>query len=355
MTKIANSLKKPFQKKHFSAKIPFFGSQIKRIHMLKRFLSLSIFLAPIVLHAQELSITTAQSSHSSIEATVSGNGIQVLEADGSELFGAEYTIAANDPSVAVYPLQDGSFIVRENIANFLVYDSFGKVLKSISNSTQSEGGEAISELAMDWAGKTIVVYNPKVRVNGVEGSRGRIISATGPDIDVYYSQDRTLSNVEVSANGEFIAFVSAKEGSDDEVQLMDRFGNILATISFDQPVKGVSFSENGLYATIYSGGRAAAYQVRSGDRVGSTSFRNTTVVFAGYDPVDKTIIGLTGSGSSTLSDVQLHAVNVTARKIARENSDQSFSIMSQISMERISSGRYKIKGLDKELTLRASF
>ncbi len=323
--------------------------------MLKRLISLSVFLVPVILNAQELSITTSQSSHSALEVEVSGDGIEVSEANGNTLFGADYTIAANDPSVAVYPLQDGSFIVRENIANFLMYDSFGKVLRSISNSTQSEGGEAISKLAMDGAGKTIVVYNPKVRVNGAEGSRGKIISAGGPDIDVFYSRHRTLSTVEVSANGEFVAFASMKEGGEDEVQLMDRFGNNLATISFDQPVKGVSFSENGLYATIYSGGRAAAYQVRSGERVGSTSFRNTSVVYASYDPIDKMIIGLTGSGSSTLSDVQLHAVNVSARKIARENSSESFSIKGQISMERTGSGRYKIKGLDKELSLRASF
>lgn len=323
--------------------------------MIRILLSLTIIFFPMLSSAQELSISTTSNLSTPIEASISGNGIQISEAGGTEIFGADYSIGANDPSVAVYPLQNGSFIVRENIANFLVYDSFGNVQRSISNSTQSEGGEAISELAMDAAGKTIVVYNPKVRVSGVEGSRGKIISATGPDIDVFYSRDRTLSSVAVSANGEFLAFASVKEGSDDEVQLMDRFGNILATISFDQPVKGVSFSENGLYATIYSGGRAAAYQVRSGERVGSTSFRNTTVVFAGYDPVDKTIIGLTASGSSTLSDVQLHAVNVSVRKIARENLDESLSVVGQISLERLGSGRYKLEGLDKGLTLRASF
>lgn len=353
--KIANSRKKPFQKRHFYSKIPFFGTQIKRIGM-NRILSLLIIgTLPLLSNAQELSISTAPGSNVTLEASINGSGIQILEMDGTEIFGADYSVSANDPSIAVYPLADGSFIVRENIANFLVYDSFGKVQRSISNSTQSEGGEAISELAMDGNGKTVVVYNPKVMTNGVEGSRGKIISGSGPVMDVFYSQDRALSHVEVSANGEFIAFVSAKEGSDDEVQLMDRFGNMLVTISFDQSVKGVSFSENGLYVAIYSGGRAAAYQVRSGERVGSTSFRNTSVVFAGYDPVDKTIIGLTGSGSSTLTEVQLHAVNVSARKIARENSNESFNIVSQVSMERVGSGRYKIKGLDKEITLRASF
>jgi hypothetical protein len=252
-------------------------------------------------------------------------------------------------------LPDGSFIVRENIANFLVYDSFGRVQKSISNSTQSEGGEAISELAMDASGKTIVLYNPKVVLNERTGSRAKVITTRSVPTDIFYSEDRALTVVEVSANGEFIAFASSKSGSDDEVQLVDKFGNALNTISFDQPVKGVSFSENGLFVTIYSGGRAAAYEIRSGERVGSTSFRNTSVIFAGYDPIDKTIIGLTGTEGSSITDVQLHAVNVTARKIAREDFAGSLMKKSQVSMTRTSSGRYTISGLDKELNLRASF
>ncbi len=307
------------------------------------------------LSAQSLSITSSASSSNVLSTEVTGSGILVSEASGEGLVTGNYTALAGDPSLKTYVFQDGSFIVRENIANFLVYDSFGRVQKSISNSTQSEGGEAISELEADQSGKTIVIYNPKVIVNGVTGSRAKIINSKNVPLDIYYSQDRALSIVEVSANGEFVAFASVKSGSDDEVQLMDRFGNILNTIAFDQPVKGVSFSENGLFVTIYSGSRAAAFEVKSGERVGSTSFRNTSVIFAGYDPTDKTIIGLTGSGDTSISEIQLHAVNVSARKIAREDFDGSLSVQGQIAMERTGSGRYKITGLNKELNLRASF
>lgn len=309
----------------------------------------------LVSQAQTLNVTSSASGIKKLTATISASGLEISEANGSELVKGNYKAPAGDPSLQTYTFQDGSFIVRENIANFLVYDSFGRVKKSISNSTQSEGGEAISELAADQFGKTIVLFNPKVIMNGVTGSRAKIINSKNVPIDIYYSQDRELSVVDVSANGEFVAFASVKSGSDDEVQLMDRFGNILNTIVFDQPVKGVSFSENGLFVTIYSGSRAAAYEVRSGERVGSTSFRNTSVIFAGYDPSDKIIVALTANGNTTLSNTQLHAVNVSARKIAREDFEGSLEVVGQVNLERIGSGRYTISGLSKELNLRASF
>ncbi|MBO6525009.1 MAG: hypothetical protein JJ971_14370 [Balneolaceae bacterium] len=316
---------------------------------------LILFTFSGTLAAQSLSVSSSPSSSVSLTAKASSNGVMISEANGEELMSAVYNAPGGDPSLETYTLPDGSFIVRENIANFLVYDSFGRIQKSISNSTQSEGGEAISELAMDASGKTIVLFNPKVIRNGLTGSRAKVITSRSVPIDIFYSDERELSAVEVSPNGEFIAFASAKSGTEDEVQIADKFGNFLNTISFDQPIRGVSFSEDGLFVTIYSGGRAAAFEVRSGERVGSTSFRNTTVIFAGYDPVGKTIIGLTGKEGASISEVQLHAVNVSARKIAREEFSENLIIQEQIKLERTGLGRYRISGLDKELDLRASF
>ncbi len=307
------------------------------------------------LAAQSLSVSSSPSNTVFLSAQVSSEGVTLSESNGEVLTNAAYNAPSGDPSLETYALPDGSFIVRENIANFLVYDSFGRVQESISNSTQSEGGEAISELAMDASGKTVVLFNPKVMRNGQTGSRAKVITSRSVPIDIFYSEERELSVVEVSPNGEFIAFASVKSGTDDEIQLTDMFGNLLNTISFDQPVKGVSFSENGLFVTVFSGGRVAAYEVRTGERVGSTSIRNTTVIFAGYDPIDKTIIALSGNEGSSISDVQLHAVNVSARKIAREEFSDNLLVQKPIKLERTGSGRYKISGLDKDLNLRASF
>lgn len=313
-----------------------------------------LFLGTV--QAQTLVVNGSSSDKKVLTSKNGADGITISESDNSELVTGKYSFPSSaDPSLEVYPLQNGAFIVRENIANFLMYDSFGRVQRSISNSSQSEGGESVSEIALDPNGKTIVLYNPKVVSGGVTGSRAQLVDDKNRSINLFYSTDRAMTSVEVSANGEFIGLVSTKSGSDDEVQLMDRFGNTLQTISFDQEVGGVTFSENGLFVTIYSGSRAAAYEIRSGERVGSTSFRNTTLHFAAYDPTDKTIIGVTGSGSSTLSDVELHTVNVSARKIARKEFAESLDVTGKISLKRTGTGRYTISGLSKDLNLRASF
>lgn len=307
------------------------------------------------LHAQTVQVSLQEDSNLILNGQVGEGGVEITE-HGKILQTAKYAIPDQaDPSLKAYVLPNGSVIVRENIANFLFYDSFGIVQRSVSNSTQSEGGEAISELAMDPMGKTVVLYNPKVVSGGETGSRAQKVSISGSPVNLFYSQDRILSHVHVSVNGAFIAFVSAKSGTDDEVQLMDRFGNILTTISFDQEVKGVTFSENGLYATIYSGGRVASYEIRSGDRVGSTSVRNTSVLFAAFSPADQTIIVITGNGSSTYSNLELRAVNIEARKIATREISGSIMETSQPNLRRNSRNSFTIEGYDKTLTVRASF
>ena len=101
--------------------------------------------------------------------------------------------------------------------------------------------------------------------------------------------------------------------------ILDRFGNNLGEIEFNQDVKGVSFSEDGLFVTIFSGGRAAVFEIESRERIGSTSFRNTSLLYANYSSKDNIIIAITGSGKEEFTDLEGHAVNIEARKIARKN------------------------------------
>ncbi len=305
--------------------------------------------------AQTLQVSTSNYNLQLPSAIVNSDGVTIYDGDVVLQNGSYSMPSEPDPSINVYPLNNGGAILRENIANFLFYDTFGRVTQSISNSTQSEGGEAISELAHDPAGKTIIFYNPKIVSGGNTGSRAKLISAISNPVDIFFSSDRALRTVDVSDNGELIALATMNEGTDDEIMILDRFGNNLGVIEFDQDVKGVSFSENGLYITVYSGGRAAAYEIRSRERVGSTSFRNTSLLYANYSPEDRTIVALTGSGSDNFTDLEGHAVNVAERKIARTAINGSTKLVHQPSLKRISSGRYEVKGFEQFLTLRASF
>lgn len=295
-------------------------------------------------------------SNSGLAAAVTSSGASVYEADGSELLTGNYEVI-DDGSLQIFVSNNGQFVIRENIANFLLYDSFGTVRQSISNSSQSTEGESISEFAADPEFKTMVLYNPKIVMNGQEGSRVRIARKNGTTTDIYNSQDRAVRFVDVTNNGQYIAVVSYKAGTSDEVLVLDRFGNEINSLNFDQSVAGVNIADDGRFVTIRSNGRAAAYYLENGNRLGSTSFRST-LHFAEFIPEDQVIIGLTGTKSgSVLSDVEVHAVNLQARSIARGGINQSFGITDMIPLviSRDGNFRYTVTGLSQALNVSASF
>ena len=309
--------------------------------------------------AQSLSISDAVSSVAFKTGKATTESATVLDIDGAEIVSGNYsTTDPDDPSLKVYPLQNGSFVVRENIANFILYDSFGRAVKPISNSTQSREGESISELAMDPNGKTIVIYNPKFVRDGKEGSRLRVIDVNNTPREIFYSSDQTIRAVKVSDSGEYIAIAVGKPGSDDEVVVLDKFGNQIQKVSFNQEIRGLNIYGSGNYLTVYSKSRAAVFNVLNGERIGSSSFRSS-LLFANYSAADRSIIALTGNlEDKKASGLEVHVVNVGARKIARSSYDRGALALNDrefIRLERTGQYRYTITGLSKDLNVRASF
>lgn len=312
----------------------------------------------MTLFGQSLQISAAQNNTNYLSADLSGNTIQVKEPNGTVINSGDYNAVSNDPSFKVYPLQNGEYIVRENIANFVLFDSFGSVIRPISNSSQSEGGEKISELATDPNGKTIVLYNPEVRSGGKKGSRAKVIGLENSDTDIFYSNDEVIRSVRVSESGEFIAIASGKESGDDNVTVMDRYGNDIRTITFDQEVKGLNLYGSGSTLTVFSEGRVAVYNVASGERLGSSSFRGAPLQFANYSGSDQTIVGLTGDlNGTTLSNIEVRIINVAARKIASQKYSGTVDVqdLDKISLERKGRFNYTLTGMSKDLNLSASF
>lgn len=309
--------------------------------------------------AQSLSISDASASLQVTTGKATAESVVIFDIDGTEIvFGNYSTTDPDDPSLKVYPLQNGSFIVRENIANFVLYDSFGRAVKPISNSTQSREGESISELAMDPNGKTVVIYNPKFVREGEEGSRLRVIDVNNTPREIFYSSDQVIKAVKVSDSGEYIAIAAGKPGSDDEVVVLDKFGNQIQKVSFNQEIQGLNIYGSGNYLTVYSKSRAAVFNVLNGERIGSSSFRSS-LLFANYSAADRSIIALTGNlEDKNASGLEVHVVNVGARKIARSSyaggnlalNDREF-----IRLKRTGQFRYTLTGLSKDLNVRASF
>lgn len=321
------------------------------ITFLLSFITVSLF-------GQSLQISEASTSTDKLTASLSGNSIQISEQNGSVINSGSYKSVSDDPSFKIYPLQNGAYIVRENIANFVLYDSFGTVIRPISNSTQSQDGEKISELATDPLGKTIVLYNPEVRNGNKRGSQAKIIGLENTEQDVFYREDQEIRALRVAESGEFIAIASGKDGSENEVTIIDRYGNEIRTISFDQEIKGLSLYGSGSTLTVFSEGRVAVYNVSSGERLGSSSFRGAPLQFANYSGSDQTIIGLTGDlNGATLSNIEVRIINVAARKIASQKFSGSVDIsdLDAITLNRVGRFNYRLSGMSKDLNLKASF
>lgn len=296
-------------------------------------------------------------ANSGISATVGESGISIYEVDGTELINKEYDMISDDSSLKIYAMSNGGVIVRENIANFLIYNPFGDLLHSISNSSQSSEGESISELAADPYFRTIVLYNPKIVRSGQEGSRVSIVDKDGEATDIFNSVDRAIRKVNVSENGQFISIITYNPGTDDEAVLTDRFGNELNRISFDQTLTDTQFSDDGRFITLRSNSRIAAHSVMSGERVGGTSFRST-LHFAEYIPEDNVVLALTADKSGdVLTNVELHAVNLEARSIERQsyNSSLGTSELIPVALQRNGRYNYSISGFSQNLNVRASF
>ncbi len=297
-------------------------------------------------------------SNSGIVATLGADGLNIYELDGIHISTIAYQTDASDKSYKIYAANNGAAVVRENVANFIFYDETGRILNSVSNSSQSQEGESVSAFATDPAFKTMVLYNPQIIRNGVAGSRARLVRhSIGGIVDFYNSQERAIRFVDVSPSGQFIAVVSYSTSTDDEAHVFDRFGNELNSISFDQEIAGVNFSSDGRFLTLYSRGRVAAYDVISGNRVGSASFRSP-LQLAKYFPADNTILALTANyANSVLTSVEMHAINVDKRTIARQTVDGNLGMTDLIEpeIERVSRFNYRISGLSQTLEVKTSF
>ena len=304
----------------------------------------------------EPGVVAADVSHSGLAVALSSNGISTFDVKGKKVYQVSYKLSSDDESNKLYLAESGEFVLRENIANFLFYDSMGKIRHSISNSSQSSEGESISQFAADPAFKTKILYNPQIIMGGKEGSRARLVRANGTTRDFYNSQNRAIRFVKVSDNGQFIGVISYSSGSDDEIYITDRFGNEINTIKFDQNVSGIRFSEDGRFLTVYSNSRAAAYNVQNGERVGSASFR-TPLKLARYFPEDNIIFALTADETaSVLSNVEVHIIDIAARKIERESYSENLGITELIEPElnREKRYQYSLSGLSKKLKITAS-
>lgn len=269
------------------------------------------------------------------------------------------SLASDDPSQAVYPLNNSSLILRDNITYFTFYDTFGEISTSMSSSSESEEGETIAEVVMSPDGQTVVIYNPKVKRKGNLGSRAQVMLPDKTFQNIYFSTDRYLKEVKVSGDGNFVVAITAKEGTNDRVLIMDKYGNELNSISTDENLLGISLSGDSEYITLFSSGRVMVYSVLAGERLGATSIRSP-VFLADYFPDDNVILVLMGNYSANtgnVNDIEFRAINIEQREIVSEQFSGALGFSEAITPEfvRFSSNNYQLKGGSKRINITANF
>lgn len=305
-------------------------------------------------------VSPSYSSIAALQNQVDGARAFYLNANADTL--ASYqtiSVSYDDPSVAVYPMNSGKLLLRNNIANFTLYNPLGSIIRSGSGSSQSQQGEAISEVAIDPLGKTILLYTPKIKLDGGVGSQANILTGNDRTESIFYSTERVITYGDVSANGQFVVLITAAEGTDDRAVIMDRFGNELNTITSEENLTGAYFANGNEHILLHSSRRALVYSTLEGERLGSTSFRSPLLT-ARYFSADQTIVGVTGSkvtGSEIYRDLEFHAINLERREIARQELSGALGTSPSIDIQfvRDGAGQYRLRGTNKIIQLRASF
>ena len=274
---------------------------------------------------------------------------------------SELDLSGDDPSVMSYPLIDGRVVVRQNIANFTIYDTYGNISETVSNSSGSKKGESISKLAMDSGGSNIILYNPKINYSNSTGSRAQRLGSDGYLDHLYSSRDRTIHKLHVTDSGSFILVLTKSPGTNDRVVLLDRFGNKLDQFEFDEELLDARFGLRENHMVAYSSGRIRVFNLFSGENLGSTSIRGTgNIFYADYSPQDNQILALTGAKSSRtdyINSVEAHAVHITKRELDDTEVVNSYLTHPQIplQMKRAAANRYTVTGGSGDITISTDF
>lgn len=305
-------------------------------------------------------ISPDKSVVSFLSRTNDGGEITLFNSSGDTLNQySTISLASSDPSQAVYPFNAGHVLIRNNITNFTFYDTFGEISTSMSSSSQSKEGEAISEIALSDNGSTLVIYNPKIKRNGDLGSKATVRLPEEEFESIFSSNNRFIKDVRISEGGGFIGIVTSAQGSSDQVLIVDKYGNELNRISAEEVLSGITFSEGAEYITLYSQGRVMVYSTLEGNRLGSTSIRSS-VFEAKYFAEDDMIVVLSGNYSASsdiLNNVEFRAIDLEQRQIAsgEYNSALGFSKAMHPRLSRTSSHTYELTGANKILSISVAF
>lgn len=286
--------------------------------------------------------------------------LTLLNAKGDTL--NEYTsisLGPNDPSLSVYPTNAGHLLLRNNITNFTFHDESGEIDTDISNGNTTEQGETISELVTNSSHETFILYTSKIKTDDKVGSKVQLIGTDDQLQHIFRSTDRYIKDLKLSDDGNMVTIVTADDETDDQVIVMDKYGNEINTITSDEELIGANLAEDGKHLTLFSDNRIQVYNLLNGENIGSTS-QQQPVFKANFFPEDDILLIFSGdyaSSSGNLNNIEVKAVDLARRDLVSDTFSGTLNFHEAFTPEikRISSKEYQLEGANKELRIDVAF
>jgi len=311
-------------------------------------------------HFSGIGISPDRSVVSLLDNTQGKAEVTLLNARGDTL--NRYTsiaLGSNDPSLSVYPTDAGHVLLRNNIMNFTFHDQAGEIGTNISNGSQTDQGETISELVMNPGQETMIIYTSKIKKGDELGSKAQLISADKQLQRIYQRDDRYIKDLRVTNDGNLVTILTAAEGTSDQVVVLDKYGNEINTVTAEEELIGANASADGEHLTLFSDNRIRVYNLLNGENIGSTSLQQP-VFMANYFSDDQILLILSGNysaASGELNNMEVKAVDLNRRDIVSEPFSNALLFHEAFTPEinRVSANHYQLRGANKELNISVSF
>jgi len=278
--------------------------------------------------------------------------------EGTELVSSGLqNMTSGDETLGLTVLNSGEFVIRDNVANFSIFDAAGNRRATYLNSANTTGGEQTSQVAVSSDGVVMAVYNPVIQYQNGQGSRISIVTGDNEADEFFNSMNRVILSLSVSESNYNISVVTENGSGARSLHLFDRFGNLLFEMAPDLAIDGFNMSEDGNYVTIFAENRVQVYRTATSERLGSATSRSS-IAQAAYFPDRNLILALGGELTSQgIETPEITAVDLRQRQIERVRLTDAVAYMGQsrVTIRREGTNTYRIEGINRPIKATAQF
>jgi hypothetical protein len=265
--------------------------------------------------------------------------------------------STTDETIGLTLLNNGEFVVRDNVANFSFFGPSGERLSTYSNSAGTSGGEQTSQIAVSSDGITKVVYNPVIQYQDGQGSRISLITGDNEGNEFFTSYDSVILSLSLTESDQTIKTVTENSAGERSIHWFDKFGNVLFEMTSDLAVDGFSVSSDGVHVAVFADNRVQVYNMNTRERLGSASSRSS-IIQASYFPSSNLILAVGGEIlNGKIENLDITAVDLQQRQIERVRLSEPVMYLdaSDVTVENQGGNTYRIDGINRPIRVTANF